>query len=142
MRDKLLYTKWDDKRKDMALKAASNGLSFILQYEMTDFKKVLFEIWQGINMNFGSHTSRYITFIPPNKTEVIKLRISDHLSTESEWSDHEITGYPKIQPLIFISSKLMPNLSANSLFVWNALDVAARCPPAEKPITEIAFTSI
>ena len=45
MRDELLYTKWNDKRKDMALNAVSNGLSFILQYEMTDFKKVLSEIW-------------------------------------------------------------------------------------------------
>lgn len=134
MRDKLLYTKWDDKRKDMALKAASNGLSFILQYEMTDFKKVLFEIWQGINMNFGSHTSRYITFISPNKTEVIKLRISVHLSTESEWSDHEITGYPNRRySIVIFSNKSIPNESRQNIkeLNWKSY-IANNIPVYEK----------
>lgn len=134
MKDKLLYTKWDDRRKNMALKVASNGLSFISQYEMTDFKKVLFEIWQGINMNFGSQTSRYITFIPPNRNEVIKLRISDHLSTENEWSAHEITGYPNRRySIVIFSNKSMPNESRQNIkeLNWKSY-IANNIPVYEK----------
>ena len=63
----------------------------------------------GLQMNEGSMTSRYVCFIPPNGNEVIKLRLSDHPSSPSEWGEKEITGLPNRRySIVIFSKKSMP----------------------------------
>ena len=66
MRDKLWITRWNEKRKNSAVQKQKLGKNFISQYVMTDFKRVLIDLWGGLAMEEGSKTSRYVTFIPPN----------------------------------------------------------------------------
>jgi len=76
---------------------------------MEDFKRVLSELYMGLQMNEGSMTSRYVCFIPPNGNEVIKLRLSDHPSSPSEWGEKEITGLPNRRySIVIFSRKSMP----------------------------------
>src|SRR5574344_730679 len=109
MRDKLWITRWNEKRKNSAVQKQKLGENFISQYVMTDFKRVLIDLWGGLAMEDGSKTSRYVTFIPPNGQEVIKVRISDHPSNEYECSEKEKTGLPNRRySIVIFSNKSMP----------------------------------
>ena len=67
-------------------------------------------------MYMGSHTSRYATFIPQNNNEVIKLRLSNHLSTVEEWGRNELTGLPNRRySIIIFSNESMPNESKQQI---------------------------
>lgn len=71
---------------------------------------------QGIKMYQGSKSSHYLTFIPPNNQEVIKLRISDHPSNEHEWKEKEMTGLPNRRySIVIFSNKSMPNESVQNI---------------------------
>lgn len=64
----------------------------------------------------GSKSSHYLTFIPPNNQEVIKLRISDHPSNEHEWEEKEMTGLPNRRySIVIFSNKSMPNESVQNI---------------------------
>lgn len=61
-----------------------NGLTSI---ELPDNKSHTVPALLAMAMGFGkgSETSWYQLFIPPSNDKVIKVRISDHLSSPSEW---------------------------------------------------------
>lgn len=112
MKDLLWINRWDGRRKNSAKEKQTIGQSFISNYNITDFKQVLPELWVGLAMNIGSENSRYVTFIPPTTNEVIKLRISDHPSNENEWGEKELTGLPNRRySIVIFSNKSMPNES-------------------------------
>lgn len=110
MRDKLWIIRWNKKRKISAVKKQKIGENFISQYIITDFKKVLSDLWEGFDTDGGNKTSKYVTFISPNGQETIKVRISDHPSNEYEWSEKELTGLPNRRySIVIFSNKSMPN---------------------------------
>lgn len=67
---------------------ALNGLTSI---ELPDNKSHAVPAFLATAMGFGkgSETSWYQLFIPPSYDRVIKVRISDHLSSHSEWPQIE-----------------------------------------------------
>ncbi|MBD5294108.1 MAG: hypothetical protein HDS20_04730 [Bacteroides sp.] len=100
----------------MAAKACNKSQAFLSQYNPTNYNRILYEICAGLNMYNGSPSSFYLTFIPHNSNEVIKLRISDHPSSEREWGEHELTGYPNRRySIIIFSNKSMPSESNQGL---------------------------
>ena len=109
MNQYLWINRWNDIRNNSAITKQKEGLTFISTYTMEDFKRVLSELYMGLQMNEGSMTSRYVCFIPPNGNEVIKLRLSDHPSSPSEWGEKEITGLPNRRySIVIFSRKSMP----------------------------------
>ena len=109
MNQYLWINRWNDIRKKSAITKQKEGLTFLSIYTMEDFKRVLSELYMGLQMNEGSMTSRYVCFIPPNGNEVIKLRLSDHPSSPSEWGEKEITGLPNRRySIVLFSKKSMP----------------------------------
>ena len=85
-------------------------------------------------MNEGSKTSMYVTFIPPSGKEVIKLRISDHQSTQDEWGRNELTGLPNRRySIVLFSKKSMPTESKQGIkeLKWKSY-MAQKIPVYEK----------
>ena len=112
MRNKLWITRWNQRRKNGAIAKQREGTAFLSSYVMNDFKRVFFELCVGLQMNEGSMTSRYVSIIPPNGNEVIKIRISDHPSSPNEWGEKELTGLPNRRySFVIFSKKSMPNES-------------------------------
>ena len=135
MRDKLWINRWTERRKESAVSNAKQGISFLGGYNMTDYKNVLFELWVGLNMYKGSPTSCYSNIIPPNGSEVIKVRLSDHRSTENEWGQNELTGYPNRRySIVIFSMKSMPDESKQDIvetewqsYLSNGIPVYEKC---------------
>lgn len=116
MRQYLWITRWDEKRKHSAILNQSIGLNFIQKYSTENYGRVLYDLCNGLRMNKGSQTSNYITFIPQNNNEVIKLRLSNHPSTEQEWGEKELTGLPNRRySIIIFSNTSMPNESKQQI---------------------------
>lgn len=117
MKKLLWINTWAKRRKDKERQKGVNGSNFIENYiPNNDFKQVLIELCQGIKMYQGSKSSHYLTFIPPNNQEVIKLRISDHPSNEHEWEEKEMTGLPNRRySIVIFSNKSMPNESVQNI---------------------------
>lgn len=135
MRDKLWINRWTERRKESAVSNAKQGISFLGGYNMTDYKNVLFELCVGLNMYKGSPTSCYSNIIPPNGSEVIKVRLSDHRSTENEWGQNELTGYPNRRySIVIFSMKSMPDESKQDIvetewqsYLSNGIPVYEKC---------------
>lgn len=116
MRQFLWITRWTERRKNSAKKTRDIGSNFISNYTTSQYDKVFSDLCMGLRMNEGSQTSSYITFIPQNNNEVIKLRLSNHPSTEQEWVEKEITGLPNRRySIIIFSNKSMPNESKQKI---------------------------
>lgn len=116
MRDKLWINRWDDRRKNSARQKGNNGKTFITNYTFDDYRNVFIELCQGLNMVQGSQSSYYLTFIPSNNQEVIKLRISDHPSNEQEWKQKEVTGLPNRRySIVLFSNRSMPQQSSEGI---------------------------
>lgn len=110
MTDKLYINRWSEQRKNNAKQNQINGLNFISNYSINDYKRVLKDLWKGLLMNNGNKTARYINFITPDNNEVIKLRISNFPSNNNEWLDNELTGLPNRRySIVLFSSYSMPN---------------------------------
>ena len=76
----------------------------------------------------------YVTFIPPSGKEVIKLRISDHQSTQDEWGRNELTGLPNRRySIVLFSKKSMPTESKQGIkeLKWKSY-MAQKIPVYEK----------
>ena len=135
MRDKLWINRWTERHKESAVSNAKQGISFLGGYNMTDYKNVLFELWVGLNMYKGSPTSCYSNIIPPNGSEVIKVRLSDHRSSENEWAQNELTGYPNRRySIVIFSMKSMPDESKQDIvetewlsYLSNGIPVYEKC---------------
>ena len=135
MRDKLWINRWTERRKESAVSNVKQGISFLDGYNMTDYKNVLFELWVGLNMYKGSPTSCYSNIIPPNGSEVIKVRLSDHRSSENEWAQNELTGYPNRRySIVIFSMKSMPDESKQDIvetewlsYLSNGIPVYEKC---------------
>lgn len=135
MGDKLWINLWTEKRKKSAVSNAEQGISFLGGYNMTDYKNVLFELWAGLNMYKDSKSSGYSNIIPPNRNEVIKVRLSDHRSTENEWVQNELTGYSNRRySIVIFSMKSMPNESKQDIvetewqsYLSNGIPVYEKC---------------
>lgn len=127
--------RWTERRKESAVSNAKQGISFLGGYNMTDYKNVLFELCVGLNMYKGSPTSCYSNIIPPNGSEVIKVRLSDHRSTENEWGQNELTGYPNRRySIVIFSMKSMPDESKQDIvetewqsYLSNGIPVYEKC---------------
>lgn len=116
MKDKLWINRWDDRRKNSARQKGNNGNTFITNYTFDDFRKVFIELIQGLNMVQGSQSSYYLTFIPTNNQEVIKIRISDHPSNEQEWVEKEVTGLPNRRySIVLFSNRSMSQQSSEGV---------------------------
>lgn len=134
MKQYLWINRWNAKRKNSAINKQKVGISFLPNYVLYDFKTVLYELWQGLSMNEGSKTSMYVTFIPPSGKEVIKLRISDHQSTQDEWGRNELTGLPNRRySIVLFSKKSMPTESKQGIkeLKWKSY-MAQKIPVYEK----------
>ena len=130
----LWITRWNDKRKDSAVTKQKIGFTFLSTYTMEDFKRVLYDLWIGLQMNEGSQTSRYVTFIPPKGNKVIKIRLSDHPSSPQEWGEKELTGLPNRRySIVTFSKKSMPNESNQGIkeLEWKNY-IAQNIPTYEK----------
>lgn len=112
MKQLLWINRWNDKRKLSAIEKHKTGIDFISKYQMTNFKTVLRDLWFGLVVNKGSINSGYVSFIPPNGKEVIKVRLSDHPSSKEEWQPNELTGLPNRRySIVIFSHKSMPTES-------------------------------
>ena len=116
MRNKLWINRWDDRRKNSARQKGNNGKTFITNHTFDNYRNVFIELCQGLNMVQGSQSSYYLTFIPLNNQEVIKLRISDHPSNEQEWRQKEVTGLPNRRySIVLFSNRSMPQQSSERI---------------------------
>lgn len=107
--DKQLYIDiWGEIQKKNAREQAKMGLSGIAEFQLdeTQIHKTAYHLSNKLQIGCGSTGSWYTLFIPiSNDNEVVKLRISDHLSTEDEWRQHEITGLPNRRYSIVIYNR-------------------------------------
>lgn len=85
---------------------ALNGLTSI---ELPDNKSHTVPALLAMAMGFGkgSETSWYQLFIPPSNDRVIKVRISDHLSSPSEWPPIEDSLPNKRYSIVFFNRHSM-----------------------------------
>lgn len=126
MRKSLWIDIWNDRRKEKVIQRQQQGYSFLQSYTMTNFKNTLMELAKGLGMYKGSPTSCYVVIIPPNRKEVIRVRLSDHPSTKDEWVAGEITGLPNRRySIVIFSNKSMPLQSKQNVKEtdWTNYDV-------------------
>jgi len=84
------------------------------------------ELANGLKMYKGNTTSYYVVIIPPDKNEVIRIRISNHPSTKGEWLDGEITGLPNRRySIVIFSNESMPLQSKENVIEtdWHSYEV-------------------
>lgn len=130
---------WNDRRKEKVTQHQQQGFNFLQSYTMSNYKKTLVELTEGLGMYKGSPTSWYIVIIPPSKNEVIRIRLSDHPSTEEEWIKGEISGLPNRRYSIVIFSKKSMPIQSNQNVIetdWRDYEVE------EIPISEKCFNRI
>lgn len=114
---------WNDRRKDKVTQHQQQGFNFLQSYTMSNYKKTLVELTDGLGMYKGSPTSWYIVIIPPSKNEVIRIRLSDHPSTKEEWVEGEISGLPNRRySIVIFSKKSMPIQSNQNVVETNWRD--------------------
>lgn len=126
MRKSLWIDIWNDRRKEKVIQRQQQGYSFLQSYTMTNFKNTLMELAKGLGMYKGSPTSCYVVIIPPNRKEVIRIRLSGHPSTKDEWVAGEITGLPNRRySIVIFSNKSMPLQSKQNVKEtdWTNYDV-------------------
>ncbi len=126
MRKSLWIDIWNDRSKENVIQRQQQGYSFLQSYTMTNFKNTLMELAKGLGMYKGSPTSCYVVIIPPNRKEVIRIRLSDHPSTKDEWVAGEITGLPNRRySIVIFSNKSMPLQSKQNVIEtdWTNYDV-------------------
>ena len=135
MRNRLWYTIWDERRRLNAINKSETGFSFLGSYIFKDFKTVFIDICSGLNLTQGSPTSHYGIIIPKSKEEVVRIRLSDHRSTEEEWKDKEVSGIPnKRYSIVIFSNKSMPIESEQQIretkwrsYLSNGIPVYEKC---------------
>lgn len=99
---------WDEKTKETKRKNCIKGQNVIKQYlqnnDIYDCKgnSFVFNLSTSLNMTKGSENSYYITIIPSSDNMVIRLRLSNHPSSPSEWVKHELNGVPDIRYSIWV----------------------------------------
>ena len=126
MRKSLWIDIWNDRRKEKVIQRQQQGYSFLQSCAVTNFKNTLMELAKGLGMYKGSPTSCYVVIIPPNRKEVIRIRLSDHPSTKDEWVAGEITGLPNRRySIVIFSNKSMPLQSKQNVKEtdWTNYDV-------------------
>ena len=99
---------WDDKTKQSKRNNYNIGKNIIAQYQQNrnnyNIKDNSFvvNLATALNMTKGSSECFYIVLIPTSNNIAIRLRLSNHPSSSSEWVRHEINGVPNIRYSIWI----------------------------------------
>ncbi|MBO7286667.1 MAG: hypothetical protein J6U85_00380 [Bacteroidales bacterium] len=99
---------WDEKTKEAKRNncmIGKNAITYHLQnndmYNRKD-NSFIVNLSSLLSMTKGSANSFYITLIPPSDNIVIRLRLSNHPSSPSEWCKHELNGVPNIRYSIWV----------------------------------------
>lgn len=98
-----------------AIENRENGLRGLSTFQLpnSNLNNVPFTLAYKMGLKQGSKTSWYELFIPPTNNEVIKIRMSDHKSTETEWPPIE-DCLPNRRYSIVIFSEESMNIQKNA----------------------------
>ena len=127
MKKRLYIDAWGEIPKKEAKRLQAVGENGIFSFRLDSANKhtTIYRLAEHLGLGQGSEASYYGLFIPPNNDEVIKLRLSDHKSSPSEWPERELYLPNRRYSIVVFNSKSMHiQYSNNCEYIdWTPYDV-------------------
>ena len=127
MKKRLYIDAWVEipKKEAKRLQEVGEKGIFTFRLDSANIHTTVYRLAKHLELEQGSETSYYGLFIPPSNDEVIKLRLSDHKSSPSEWLKYELHLPNRRYSIVVFNSKSMHiQYSNNCEYIdWTSYDV-------------------